>query len=116
MFKFHYNNPVLKFRRQELRRKSTDSEKIIWSLVRNYQLGYKFFRQYSVDGYVLDFYCPKIRLGIEIDGGIHKLSKKYDDYRNRYLQAANIKLIHFTTELVINDQPKVLEVIRSSLP
>ena len=75
---FHINKPQTKERRQELRNKSTKAEKLIWNLVRNNRLGCKFCRQYSFDNYVVDFYCPKKKLAIEIDGGIHEKSQKYD--------------------------------------
>lgn len=116
MFRFHYNNPALKPRRQQLRRKSTNSEQVLWSLIRNRQLGYKFLRQYSVDGYVIDFYCPRLRLGIEIEGEIHRFSKKYDDYRNRYIEAAGIRSIHIPANMVIHHQGQAMQIIKSSLP
>jgi very-short-patch-repair endonuclease len=50
-------------------------------------LNFKFFRQYSVNKYILDFYCPAIRLCLEIDGGQHSevKDKDYDKIRTAYL-------------------------------
>jgi very-short-patch-repair endonuclease len=60
MKKILYNNPSLKTRRCELRRKQTDAEKIIWQHLRNEQIkGFKFFRQYSIGPYILDFFAPR---------------------------------------------------------
>lgn len=70
--KFVRNDPVLKQRRRELRRNQTDAGKALWMKVRNRQLfGLRFFRQYSIGPYILDFYCPMEKLAIELDGGQH---------------------------------------------
>lgn len=55
-----------------LRKKATNAERLLWSLLRNRQCGgFKFRRQYQVGIYVLDFYCHEARLGVELDGGQH---------------------------------------------
>jgi very-short-patch-repair endonuclease len=67
-----YNKLILKPRRRELRQSTTPAEIKIWNIIRNRKINnLKFIRQYSVGFYILDFYCPKIRLAIEIDGGQH---------------------------------------------
>ena len=75
-----YNKKALKERRRELRQNSTPAEKILWKLLRDSKLGAKFRRQYSVGGYVLDFYCPKLKIAIELLGSVHlsKSAKLYD--------------------------------------
>src|SRR3990172_7927321 len=97
---FHYNKTQLKYRRKQLRRDTTEAEKILWYKIRDKKLGVKFFRQYSLDGYVIDFYCPERRVAIEIDGGYHKLasSRTYDKYREKYISAFNIKIVRFNNE------------------
>ena len=110
-----FNHPNLKLRRQKLRGDSTNFEKILWNRIRDTKLGRKFFRQYSVEGYVLDFYCPEKRLGIEIDGGYHqKLDvQKYDSYRTRYLEAYNIKIARFWNYDIKNNIKEVLTDIKT---
>ena len=67
-----YNRTSEKARRQLLRRETPSAEEILWSKLRRRQmLGYKFRRQYSVENFVVDFYCPRARLAIEIDGDSH---------------------------------------------
>lgn len=62
-----YNNPKHKKKRRYLRENITDAENIIWFYLRNKKLkGLKFYRQYGIDDYIVDFYCPKLRLVIEI--------------------------------------------------
>jgi len=62
-YNYHYNNHKLKTLRRNLRQNQTDAKKLIWSKLRNKQLNdLKFYRQYSIGSYILDFYCPKKRL------------------------------------------------------
>ena len=109
-----YNNQSLKNRRKELRKNQTEAEKLLWSKIKNKQLGaYKFFRQYSVGVYILDFYCPLLRLGIELDGDYHKKEeiKIYDTERERFLFGNFIKIIRFKNEEVINSIENILNII-----
>ncbi len=115
--KFHFNSPALKNRRKQLRSDSTETEKILWHKLRGNKLGVKFFRQYSVDGYVLDFYCPEKRLGIELDGSHHSTlsAKIYDRYRTRYLGAFNIKIFRFYNGEVKNDIRQIMAKLNALL-
>lgn len=112
-----YHLTELKPRRRDLRQKSTESEKLLWEKLRNNNLGAKFRRQYSVMGYVVDFYCPKERLAIELLGGVHKSvsAKKYDDYRREHLKAFAITILEFWNSEVENNIEGVLELIKSKL-
>nr|MCU0406496.1 DUF559 domain-containing protein [Ignavibacteriaceae bacterium] len=59
-------------KRRKLRQNQTEAEKLIWRFIRNRQiLGFKFKRQYSIDHFVIDFYCPELKLAVEADGGTH---------------------------------------------
>ena len=92
------NNARLKERRRELRKNMTDAERLLWERVRNNQIeGERFFRQYSVGPYIIDFYCPKLRLVIELDGGQHSEedSKEYDEGRTRYLNGQGMEVLRF---------------------
>lgn len=111
-----FNKTLLKPRRRLLRHDSTPAEKLLWTELRNKKLGHRFIRQYSVDGYVLDFYCPKAKLGIEVEGGIHERTKTYDTYRERYLREFNIKILKFKNEKVVSNIGEVLKLISLSLP
>jgi tRNA modification GTPase len=101
---------------KELRRNSTETEKILWELLRNRQLGDKKFRKQHPleEGYVLDFYCDECKLGIEIDGTHHgeEVQKKYDEARTIDIEFIyGIKILRFTNEEVLKNLEKVLEVI-----
>jgi len=114
MMTFLKNDPHIKERRRELRRRQTEAERFLWGALRNRQLhGLKFFRQYSFGPYILDFYCTEKSLAIELDGGQHNLPEKreYDADRTAYLEAHGVEVIRFWNSDVMQDVQAVLQVI-----
>ncbi len=108
------NASILKQRRQELRRNQTDAEKTFWSHVRSKQFhGLKFFRQYSIGPYILDFYCPMLKLAIELDGGGHNENDQleYDAVRTEYLKTQGIDVMRFWNNEVLQNLNDVLRII-----
>lgn len=104
--KFLYNNRVFKDRRKELRNNSTEAEKILWNYLKHSKLGgFKFIRQYSVGPYILDFFCPEVRLAIELDGAHHGQEENvlYDKDRSKYLKSVNIFIIRFWNNDIVKD-------------
>jgi very-short-patch-repair endonuclease len=94
-----FNKVELKARRRSLRKSMPIAEVLLWSKLKNKQLlGERFLRQYSVDQYVLDFYCPKLKLAIEIDGDSHFIpgAKEQDKARQDYIEAFGIRFLRFT--------------------
>jgi very-short-patch-repair endonuclease len=77
--------------------------------------GYKFRRQHPIDGFIVDFYCPKGRLAIELDGGIHKAQKEQDRERQTIIESKGIEFLRFTNLDVMNDTDQVLKVIKRKL-
>lgn len=113
---FHINDPSLKQKRQRLRRDQTDAERRLWYYLRNKRLnGFKFFRQYSVGAYILDFYCPKCRLAIEVDGGQHMDNAAQDAQRTHFLNEQNIRVVRFWNNDVLGNTDTVLEEILKHL-
>ena len=109
--KFLRNDPTLKQRRRELRRNQTNAEMALWAKVRNKQFfGMRFFRQYSIGPYILDFYCPTVKLAVELDGGQHNQSdnREYDAGRSEYLKAQGIDVMRFWDNEVLLDVQNVL--------
>jgi very-short-patch-repair endonuclease len=97
----HYNISRLKKRRQVLRKNLSKAEVIMWKHLLNKQMrGYKFRRQYSVDQYVIVFYCPELKLAIEIDGDSHFVpgAEDYDNERQEYIEKYGIHFMRFTNE------------------
>lgn len=106
----------MKWRRRDLRIKSTESEKRLWEQIRSNKLGFRFKRQYSIGNYVVDFYCYKARVAIEVDGLIHLKSIFYDGYRTEYLNALGIKEMRFKNAEINRNITKVVSEIRKVLP
>lgn len=111
--KLIHNLRQLADRRRELRKKSTAAEMLLWNKLREKKLKYKFRRQYSIGGYILDFYCPKQRLIIELDGAIHKFRENYDRNRDRYFEELDYKVLHFKNTEVVNDLTAVVDKIKA---
>lgn len=112
--KFTRNNPTLKYRRQQLRRNQTEAEKIFWSHVRDRRFcGKRFVRQYSAGSYILDFYCPKLKLAIELDGGQHAQddNQEYDAARSAYMKSQGIDVMRFWNHEVLQNTENVLAMI-----
>ena len=119
MGKILYNNPILKERRRELRHYPTKAEVLLWQRLNKRQLDdYRFFRQYSAGPYILDFYCPKLRLAVEVDGARHaqEEDKAYDEERTSYLQTLNITTVRFWNQEVIERMDSVVAKIRLLFP
>ncbi len=112
-----YNDPSVKHRRQILRTRSTKPEQKLWYYLKNQNLGAKFRRQYSVGSYILDFYCPKHRLAVEVDGGSHfnEIARIKDQTRSIFLAKHKITCIRFTNLEVMDNIMSVLEKIKSYL-
>ena len=112
MTKLFNTNKTLKFRRK-LRVEQTDAEKKLWYYLRNHGFfELKFFRQYGVGPYIIDFYCPKKKIAIEIDGGQHIQDKIRDDERTAYLNRKGINVMRFWNHHILKDIDPVLERIR----
>lgn len=99
---------------RELRKESTEAEKLLWAVLRNSKLnGLKFRRQHPLDKFIVDFYCNEKKLVVELDGGVHneKINKVYDEARTAMLAGPNFIVLRFKNEEVINDLQGVLKEI-----
>ena len=109
------NHPITKEYRQLLRKTSTHTERILWKYLRNKQLdGYKFRQQHGFGPYVMDFYCPSLRLCVEVDGEVHDLPecKEKDEERTAFLHDNRIKILRFRNEEIEENIVNVLNKIR----
>ena len=115
---FKYNNQIFKQRRSELRKNQTEAEKALWSRLRNNQIyGLRFHRQYSVGGYILDFFNTKLRLAIELDGGQHaeEENREYDEIRTSFLKGHDIEVLRFWNNEVVENIEGVLHRIEEKV-
>ena len=96
----------------------TDAEIFLWSKIKNKQLaGYKFRRQHSIGRYIVDFYCPKLKIVIEADGGHHNWEENiiYDEERTKYLNSLNIKVIRYWNHEVLKGIDDVLQDLENKI-
>ena len=112
--KIVHNITSLLPRRKKLRNNSTPEEILLWLQLKNSQTGFKFRRQHSIGGYIVDFYCPSKKLVIEIDGPQHftKENKKYDEIRSKFFEGLDIKVLRFTNKEVATKTEKVVRRIK----
>jgi len=99
---------------RSLRRKQTDIERALWSILRNRQLqGVKFRRQFPVGKYILDFYSPAHKLGIEADGRQHyeEEGRNRDVIRAEEILKEGIRIIRFSDRDILRNIEGVCEVI-----
>ena len=103
-------NKDLKIYSQQLRKNSTDAERLLWSKIRRQQLKSHFYRQKPIGNYIADFYCPSAKLIIEIDGGQHyeQNNIKADKIRERYFNRLNLKILRFTNLDILKNIDNVI--------
>jgi adenine-specific DNA-methyltransferase len=99
-----------------LRRRMTDAERKLWSVLRNRQLGeYKFRRQAAIGPYIVDFVCFEEKLVIEIDGGQHADNSEKDAIRTERLEADGFQVIRFWNNEVLGNTDGVIRAIEEAL-
>ena len=99
-------------RAKELRREMTLAEKILWNELRANKLGVHFRRQQVIAGFIVDFYCHKAALVIEVDGDIHNLQKEDDVRREKALSGLGLKVVRFNNDDVLRDLSVVIGKIK----
>lgn len=104
-------------RARELRRDMTPAETILWQELRGNKLGSHFRRQQVIKGFIVDFYCHKSALVIEVDGAIHdeEAQKEYDIKREQVLHALGLRVVRFRNEEIEKNLLHVLKRIREVL-
>jgi very-short-patch-repair endonuclease len=99
-----------------MRSHMTAAEKLFWQAVRTNKLnGLHFRRQQVLHGFIADFYCEKLNLVVEIDGGVHEQQKDYDALRDEIINLHGIRVMRFTNAEVMGDIGTVLERIVTNL-
>jgi len=94
------------------------AEVLLWSKLKDKRLkGYKFRRQYSIDNFIVDFYCPKLKLAIEIDGDSHYVEGAdiNDRERQSIIESYGITFLRFTNKEIYENLEGILEIIAEHL-
>ncbi len=110
---FLYNENLKQYSR-ELRKNMTDAENLLWSKLRLRQLnGCQFNRQRIIGNYIVDFFCLKAKLVIEVDGGQHYSAEARvaDLQRDRYMETRGFRVLRFTDTDVLKNIEGVVERI-----
>ena len=101
---------------RDLRKRSTDAERLLWRHLRARQLeGSRFRRQQPIGEYIVDFVCLEKQIVVEVDGGQHAEEKDKDGIRDAWLQAQGFRVLRFWNNEVLNHIDVVVEVIRRRL-
>jgi 5-methyltetrahydrofolate--homocysteine methyltransferase/ATP-dependent helicase HrpA len=99
-----------------LRKNMTKAEATLWKRLRMNQIdGLHFRKQHPYGMYIIDFYCDKAMLAIEVDGEIHKTRQTHDSERTIYLESTGLKVIRFTNEDILNRIEWVISEIRKKI-
>jgi very-short-patch-repair endonuclease len=99
-----------------LRKDQTKAEKIVWELLRKRKFrNYKFRRQHVIEGFVLDFYCHELKLGIELDGEIHLKRKEYDQLRQDIIESEGISVIRINNNEITGTNKEIIAKIEKTL-
>ena len=97
---------------RQLRRRSTDAERLLWRHLRSRRfVGFKFRRQEPVGAYVPDFMCYECRLIVELDGGQHADQRAYDERRDAWLAGQGFRVLRFPDNYVLTNVEGALEAI-----
>lgn len=99
-----------------LRANQSTPEKVLWSRLRNRQLGgFKFRRQHPLGPFVADFFCAEIGMVIELDSSFHADRSEHDAARDRWMQDRGLTVLRFTAgELAKNESGVLSEIVRTA--
>jgi len=107
-----YYNPNLKKLARKLRNNMSPPEIILWNQLKRKKLrGYDFHRQKPIDNYIVDFFCSKLKLIIEVDGDVHKDKGEDDIVRQSRLESLGLKVLRFKASDIMKNLVDVIEAI-----
>ena len=115
---FYNASPEIFKRAKELRGNMTSAERILWSKINSGKLqGFRFKPQHPIDRFIVDFYCHKARLVIEIDGEVHNEEdqKERDQGRSAELEDFRLTILRFSNQDILENTEDVLKSIKQVL-
>ena len=113
-FNSNFNIKEQKEVRKALRLNGTSAEAVMWTQIKGRKInGRKWRRQFSVGPFIVDFYCPELKLAIELDGAPHYATGGYeaDESRTNYLREHGIRIIRFENKDIWTSLEGVIETI-----
>ncbi len=109
--RIHYDNQLKNLSRR-LRKQGVLAEVVLWNEIKSKKLhGFQFMRQKPIGKFIVDFYCSRLNLVIEIDGESH--SDRIDDdlQRQEFLESLGLTVLRFEDAAVLQDTSGVLDTI-----
>jgi very-short-patch-repair endonuclease len=101
---------------REKRQEPTEAENSLWQCLRKNQInGLCFRRQHNIGPFIVDFYCRKAKLVIEVDGPIHQNQQEKDSMKQQYLESLKLRVIRFSNDVVLNNIGEVIKQIKFCL-
>ena len=99
---------------RQLRKAMSLPEVLLWRLLKNKAAGVRFRRQHPIGPYILDFYCPELKLAVEVDGIAHDMGDRpqRDEARDAWLSDRKLRIIRIPAADVLKDATAVAESIR----
>jgi very-short-patch-repair endonuclease len=97
----------------------TLAEKCLWERISRRQIkGFRFCRQKPLGGFIVDFYCQKAKLVIEVDGGIHlnREIRRNDKNKDEYFKSLKLNVLRFTNNDIFTNIEEVINKIKSKIP
>ncbi len=94
----------------------TSAERVLWDYLQSQLPEYGFMRQYIILKYIVDFYCKKLRLVIEVDGSYHDQRKREDTLRENELRQKGYAILRFSNADVLDSPRAVIARIKATWP
>ncbi|MBN2017733.1 MAG: endonuclease domain-containing protein [Candidatus Cloacimonetes bacterium] len=108
----HYD-PKLKNLAKKLRKNMTLPEVLLWNQLKGKKLGFDFHRQKPIDRYIVDFYCPELKLVIEVDGSVHLDKGENDIIRQLRLESLGLNVLRFKATDILKNLNDVIDSIQN---
>ena len=109
-----YYNPKLTKLARKLRNNMSPPEIILWNQLKGKKLrGYDFHRQKPIDNYIVDFFCSKLKLIIEVDGKVHIDKGEEDIERQSKLESLGFTVLRFKASDIVKNLNDVIEAIEN---
>ena len=102
-------------RARQLRREMTKPERLLWWALKGDKTGFHFRKQHAAGPYVLDFYCDRARLCVEVDGASHDFTVDRDTVRDRYLAQWGIVTLRISASEVLTNLQGVVDHIAETV-
>jgi very-short-patch-repair endonuclease len=113
-----YNRQEDNEKRKMLRHEMPKAEVLLWMHLKGKQIhGHKFRRQYGIGCYVIDLYCPKVKLAVEVDGATHLTEEEiaHDKNRQEAIEEIGIEFLRFTNLEIYHDIRSVVRKIKAKV-